>query len=320
MYWGDPQAYAFCAGTEGRHCPPEPPGWRYTGNVNYPCTNPYISQGTFTAEEAWAIYFGGLSMAQARQTAYHGGTASFPELLVGGFAAATGAALAEIAIGLFLTSSPSNFLTGAYLAGWFGDNDDSCLSFSPLLLIGANPAIGAGKALPRALGKALPYVLPIAYALVWALSGSNDDDTNYYFRGTTEGFPGSPAMLRVGLTSTSTQPGVATIFATVAETEYGGHGIVYIASSEDMTGVAFGEANVLGALEYEVTFQILPLEFAQRAGEQVSAAGARQILASMGRPVSSIIRTLNQNFELSSLIPLSKAEISDFVQQARAMP
>lgn len=145
-----------------------------------------------------------------------------------------------------------------------------------------------------------------------------DDEITYYFRGTTRGFAGGTPAQRLGVTSTSTQPGVATVFATVAETLNGGQGVVYIVSSHDMAGINIGAANWLNELEQEVVFDILPLDFAELATDSVSAARARQILAAMGRYIPPRVTLQMQNLALSGLIPLTKQEIEAFVQAARS--
>ena len=147
-----------------------------------------------------------------------------------------------------------------------------------------------------------------------------NDDEDYYFRGTTIGFAGSSALQGIGVTPTTTQPGVATVFATIAETKHGGSGIVYIASSSDLEGIPILPSNVLSSYEFEVAFDMLPLDFATLASDSVSANGARAILGSMGIVVASRISLSEQSGLLQSLVPLSKSQIRHFVEQARITP
>ena len=151
------------------------------------------------------------------------------------------------------------------------------------------------------------------------------NDVTYYFRGTTRysgdvPYEGNPATLDLGTTSTSTQPGVATVFATVAQTELGGTGVVYIFSSASLANVSGGGGNVLRVLEFEVGFNILPTEIVQYAIITITASDARNILRSMGfAPMDAIIRVGQVDDWLGRLRPLSEDEIALFVTLAGAM-
>lgn len=73
------------------------------------------------------------------------------------------------------------------------------------------------------------------------ISSSNSEQ--YYFRGTTEGYEGSPGLQRIETTPVSTDPLVSTVFATEAE-QYD-KGVVHIASETDLKNVEIFEGNVL---------------------------------------------------------------------------
>ena len=77
-----------------------------------------------------------------------------------------------------------------------------------------------------------------------------DDSATAFFRGTSEGFAGSPTLQKIGVTPASTDPVVATIFAIEAENY--GRGVVHIASRIDLAGVEILKGNVLAHLEREV--------------------------------------------------------------------
>lgn len=173
--------------------------------------------------------------------------------------------------------------------------------------------------LPRVEGTVVPIPIPRDIPDYPTPTPDNDDEA-YYFRGTTIGFAGSSALQRIGVTPTTTQPGVATVFATVAETEHGGSGVVYIASSSNLEGISVLPSNVLSSYEFEVAFDMLPLDFAALASDSVSAIGARTILASMGVGIASRISLSEQSGLLQSLVPLSKSQIRHFVEQARITP
>jgi RHS repeat-associated protein len=99
---------------------------------------------------------------------------------------------------------------------------------------------------------------------------------SYLLRGTTAGYPGSPALQRIGVTPTTTDPVVATLFATEAS-RYG-EAVVLIAPRASLPTI---EGNVLAALEAEVGVELTPLEFAARA-QSVSLDQARSALGQLG--------------------------------------
>jgi len=115
-----------------------------------------------------------------------------------------------------------------------------------------------------------------------------DDAATAFFRGTSEGFAGSPVLQRIGITPASIDPVVAAIFATEAENY--GRGVVHIASRSDLSGVEMLQGNVLAHLEREVGINILPAEFARRASATITASQARAILERMGISIQSNIR------------------------------
>ena len=125
------------------------------------------------------------------------------------------------------------------------------------------------------------------------------------------------------LTPLSTQPGVARVFATVAETEHGGQGIVYIANSRVLAGASLEEYFPL-PYEFQIVLNnVTPLEFVNDfVSDSVSAAGARQILCTLGVNIDSRISLTDQSGILISLAqrPLTKSQILTFVQMARTTP
>jgi RHS repeat-associated protein len=134
------------------------------------------------------------------------------------------------------------------------------------------------------------------------------------FRGTSEGYAGSPNMQRVGVTPTSTDPAVATVFATQSE-QYG-NGVVHIARPEDVAGVTRYPPS-LGALESEVPLDMPPSEFASRASHTIPVSQARQILDDMGISVPQQV-TSNQSLDawLHQRTPMTDAQIGEFIRRA----
>jgi RHS repeat-associated protein len=134
------------------------------------------------------------------------------------------------------------------------------------------------------------------------------------FRGTSEGYAGSPNMQRVGVTPTSTDPAVATVFATQSE-QYG-NGVVHIARPEDVAGVHRYPPS-LGGLESEVPLDMSPTEFADRASHTIPVSQARQILDDMGISVPQQV-TNNQALDawLHQRTPMTDAQIGEFIRRA----
>jgi RHS repeat-associated protein len=136
------------------------------------------------------------------------------------------------------------------------------------------------------------------------------------FRGTSEGFQGSPALQRIGITPVSQDPVVATVFATEAENY--GTGVLYAASRAELQGVSAVEGNVLASLEREIGLEILPAQFAERAGVSISAQEARAILERMGHSIPATIRSPAQLDQvLRSTARLSAEDTQLFIQEAR---
>ncbi len=100
------------------------------------------------------------------------------------------------------------------------------------------------------------------------------------FRGTSEGFEGGQGALQSGITPASTDPQVATAFATHAEQF--GPGVLHIASPEDLAGLKVELGAGYLPYEAEALVGTTPAEFAARAGLTVSSSAARSVLNDMG--------------------------------------
>jgi hypothetical protein len=141
------------------------------------------------------------------------------------------------------------------------------------------------------------------------------DDT-WYFRGTSAGFPGSQALQEIGVTSVSTDPVVAAIFAT--ESSSYGVGVVHIAAARDLTGVRIIPGNVLADIECEVGIELRPVEFARRASHTIPVEQVRIILREIGTMVPPIIRgPAGVDTALKSLPRLNQDQVRQFVDAAR---
>uniref|UniRef100_UPI00157ADA1E polymorphic toxin-type HINT domain-containing protein n=1 Tax=Streptacidiphilus neutrinimicus TaxID=105420 RepID=UPI00157ADA1E len=132
------------------------------------------------------------------------------------------------------------------------------------------------------------------------------------FRGTTKGFEGSPGTQRVGITPTSSDPGVAIIFAT--HSEQFGESVVQIATPGDLAGVPTYEGYIPS--EAEVGVELSPGEFAQRASIEIPASAARDILGRMGISIPSRIGIEDLSPLLSTTPKLTPEQVSQFIDEA----
>lgn len=130
------------------------------------------------------------------------------------------------------------------------------------------------------------------------------------FRGTSDGFPGSPGTQRIGITPTSTDPVVATAFATHAD-EFG-PGVLHVARPADLAGVKTHRG--LLPYESEIGVELLPVQFAARASTTVSSAHARSVLVQMGITVPSRFASpADLTAFLRGRSPLSPAQTQQFL-------
>jgi RHS repeat-associated protein len=149
------------------------------------------------------------------------------------------------------------------------------------------------------------------------LFGLITSEVRILFRGTTEGFPGSKAIQELGITPTSTDPAVATIFAIHAK-QYG-KGVVHIALPKDLKGVQFYEANALKGIENEVAVGLKPAEFASKASLTITVDQARKILGEIGIKLPAKISLDEISSYLKNTPKLSQAQIKEFLKRAEAL-
>ncbi|MFJ5304863.1 SpvB/TcaC N-terminal domain-containing protein [Streptomyces sp. NPDC088350] len=134
------------------------------------------------------------------------------------------------------------------------------------------------------------------------------------FRGTTRGYAGSPGTQRVGITPTTTDPGVATVFGTHAEAF--GQSVVQIAQPGDLVGVATHEGYI--ASELEVGVELSPTEFAARASVEIPTNTARTILQKMGIDIPGRVGIEDISPTLATTPKLTQAQIVQFIKEAAA--
>ncbi|MFF2082373.1 RHS repeat-associated core domain-containing protein [Nocardia sp. NPDC058176] len=134
------------------------------------------------------------------------------------------------------------------------------------------------------------------------------------FRGTTQGYEGSPAAQRVGVTPTSSDPAVATIFATGAE-RYG-EAVVQIARGEDIADIERLTGYGVISREAEVPLDISPADFSSRASIEIPASVARSILGDMGINIPRSIDLGNMDAIMDETPKLSSEQVREFVERA----
>jgi hypothetical protein len=138
----------------------------------------------------------------------------------------------------------------------------------------------------------------------------------YLFRGTTEGFPGHPALQKFGITPASVDPLVATVFGLEGKNK--GNAILSFGSRSSFESGAIDLGNVRRTLEREVQVDLLPSEFAKRAQGTISVDKARQILKDMGiADLPTSIRSFNDSTQILENTPrLTPEQIHEFLKRA----
>ncbi|WP_328399239.1 DUF6531 domain-containing protein [Streptomyces sp. NBC_00390] len=136
---------------------------------------------------------------------------------------------------------------------------------------------------------------------------------DHLFRGTTPGFDGSPGVQKWNITPTSTDPGVATVFATRAE-EFG-NAIVQLIPRSALDGIEIHPGYI--RREAEVPVELSPAELTARASAQIPVGLAREILAEMGIYVPGKVRQADIDPLLEGDVPkLTHEQIVQFTREA----
>ncbi len=148
---------------------------------------------------------------------------------------------------------------------------------------------------------------------------SIQDEIDYIFRGTTLGYLGS-IYPRIGLTSTTTDPVVATLFATTASRH--GHAVVYIIPVAKLAGRLRDNrgSNRLAELEGEIVVDESPDEIAAKA-RAVEVGTAKAELERLGAVFPlNIYNLADLNDALRLTKRLSREEIRAFVRAVEGQP
>ncbi|MFT4155701.1 hypothetical protein [Parafilimonas sp.] len=143
--------------------------------------------------------------------------------------------------------------------------------------------------------------------------GPLKESVNYLFRGTSEGFEGSPQLQKIGITPTSSDPVVATIFS-INSKNYG-NGVLQVALPKDLQGVEY-TGNVLQSMEKEIGVGLKPAEFAQKTSITITSDQARDILKNMGINLPAKISTEDISSVIKNTPRLSESQIDEFYKQA----
>jgi hypothetical protein len=141
----------------------------------------------------------------------------------------------------------------------------------------------------------------------------------YVFRGTTKGFAGNPALQKLGVTPTSIDPLVATVFAAEGSMK-GANPVVYFGRMD-----AFSDTLEVGnfrkVLEREVTVPLTPDAFAAKAPNSIPLTRARAILAEMGIDVPATFASVPDATQFLEKAPkMTPEQIKKFVELAGGAP
>jgi hypothetical protein len=104
-------------------------------------------------------------------------------------------------------------------------------------------------------------------------------EETYLYRGTIRGFPGGATSLAIPMTSTSTDPLVATIFGLACQRH--GEAVVLIARRAQFQGVLHSH-NWFADVEREVALELPPAEFEKHSLVALPVQRCRDILIDMG--------------------------------------
>lgn len=143
-----------------------------------------------------------------------------------------------------------------------------------------------------------------------------DTNTSPLFRGTSDGYPGNSGLQAAGVTPTSTNPAVSTVFGSSSSTY--GNGVVHVALPGEIRAVDILPGNVLARSEAEVGVNMTPTQFANTASVKITVDQARGILQDMGIniPANITLKGADLTRYLESLPTMTSAQIDTFVQKA----
>jgi len=127
--------------------------------------------------------------------------------------------------------------------------------------------------------------------------------TPFYYRGTTDGWPGNPTLQRQGMTCCTIDPFVATLFAILCRN----HGrAVVLASRQSKHRALIGPTNHFDNIEASVNLLLSPIEFARKADVQLPVEFAMGYLRDIG--ITELPERISSNLELHEILHLTHNE------------
>lgn len=136
----------------------------------------------------------------------------------------------------------------------------------------------------------------------------------YIFRGTTLGFRGNASSNRIPVTSTTSNPAKALMFALNAGYEHKKKGIIYIAETSLIKGVAREEANWFESYEEEIGFSMKPGDFQDLCTGYVTIETMKEGLIKAGVAFSLIVNPQNLSTKIAEIGILPTAQIEKVVK------
>lgn len=144
--------------------------------------------------------------------------------------------------------------------------------------------------------------------------------TEYYYRGTTRGWPGNPVLQELGITCVTTDPLVAALFAVECR-NHGAAAVILAAKAR----FAVAESNLLDLVESAVNLRVAPIDFERSADLLVEVDLALDVLRDLGftlpvrLPFSQLMDALKDSFAAGDRLTL--LQIREFDRRIReAMP
>jgi hypothetical protein len=137
----------------------------------------------------------------------------------------------------------------------------------------------------------------------------------YLFRGTTEGFMGSPASRSIPRTSTSRNPAKAATFAVYCSAF--GRPVLYIALYAKVLPLGEPDMNVLGEIEEEVAFPVPPQEFYNYCEGYLTLMETLEIFRRLSIGIPAVIHIHNLDDVLEAIQNMDDEQIDTFYEIAK---
>lgn len=136
----------------------------------------------------------------------------------------------------------------------------------------------------------------------------------YLFRGTTLYFKGNASSNRIPVTSTTSNPAKALMFALNASYVYRKQGVIYIAETSLIKSVAQEEANWFESYEEEIGFSIKPGDFQELCLGYITIETMKEGLIKAGVVLDLKVNPQNISTRIAEIGILSGAQIKQVVK------